>query len=375
MGAPTDSPTSSQSTAPQASANAAFGNAVVLVPGDAGDFLNPLALGGGGAALLALALAGGWWVRARRRRILGATPPALTGLAARLAAALSLSRSALAGKFDVLFASGTPDSAFFDELEEVLLTADVGVPTSVRLLGALRGHEGEGLPALRVRLRAEMRALLESVAAPLVAKPQEGPLVILVVGVNGSGKTTTIGKLAARYRDQGLRVMLAAGDTYRAAAAEQLTIWAERAGADIVAEQEGADPASVAYRALEAGKARGADVVIIDTAGRLQTKAPLMAQLSKIQKTIQKLVPDGPHETLLVLDGTMGQNAISQAQLFHESTPLTGAVVTKLDGTAKGGMILTIAAEMRLPIKLIGIGEAVSDLKDFEVGAFIDAIT
>lgn len=220
-----------------------------------------------------------------------------------------------------------------------------------------------------------MTAILDGVAGPVASVPEEGPLVILVVGVNGSGKTTTIGKLAHRYQQAGKRVLLAAGDTYRAAAAEQLTVWAERTGADIVSHQAGADPGAVVYDALSAAKARGHDVVIVDTAGRLQTRKPLMDQLSKVRRVIQKIVPAGPHETLLVVDGTMGQNALSQARLFDEATPLTGVVVTKLDGTAKGGMVLTIAAELGLAVKLVGIGEQAADLRDFHAGVFVEALS
>jgi fused signal recognition particle receptor len=196
----------------------------------------------------------------------------------------------------------------------------------------------------------------------------------LVVGVNGSGKTTTIGKLAHRFKAAGKKVMLAAGDTYRAAAAEQLEVWANRAEVAIVKQESGADPGAVIYAALESAISKDMDVVIIDTAGRLQTKKPLMEQLKKINRVIQKHVPDGPHETLLVLDGTMGQNGLSQAKLFNEATPLTGAVVTKLDGTAKGGMVLTLCSELEIPVKLIGIGEQMLDLRDFEAQAFVDAL-
>jgi fused signal recognition particle receptor len=212
------------------------------------------------------------------------------------------------------------------------------------------------------------------VAAPLGPRPTEGPWVILVVGVNGSGKTTTIGKLAAKLKSEGLRVLLAAADTYRAAAAEQLTIWAERAEVGIVSHEPGSDPGAVVYDALVAAKARDIDVVIIDTAGRLQTRKPLMEQLSKVCRVIKKQIPEGPHETLLVVDGTMGQNALSQTALFNEATPLTGVIVTKLDGTAKGGMIVAIASEMRLPVKLIGLGEQIGDLREFEAEAFVEVL-
>ena len=196
----------------------------------------------------------------------------------------------------------------------------------------------------------------------------------MVVGVNGSGKTTTIGKLAARYHREGKKVLLAAADTYRAAAADQLAVWAERAEVDLSRMDEGADPGAVVYQTMERALAQGYDVVIIDTAGRLQTRKPLMDELSKLRRVVTKHVEDGPHETLLVLDGTMGQNGLSQAALFNEAAPLTGVVVTKLDGTAKGGMVLTIAAEMSLPVKLIGMGEGMDDLRDFDPAAFVDVL-
>jgi len=222
-------------------------------------------------------------------------------------------------------------------------------------------------------LKDQIRALLEGVVGTLT-QPEERPWVIMMVGVNGSGKTTTIGKLAARLVSEGRSVLLAAADTYRAAAAEQLQVWAERAGADILRYPEGSDPGAVAHDALDSAIAKGHDVVIVDTAGRLQTRKPLMQQLSKIRRVIAKKVPTGPHETLLVLDGTIGQNALSQAVRFNEATPLTGVVVTKLDGTAKGGMLLSIAAELQLPVKLIGIGEQIDDLRDFDAESFVEAL-
>jgi len=301
-----------------------------------------------------------------------------TGLATRLAQTLGRSRAALQEKFDVLFGRQQIDEAVLEELEEILLTADVGVPTTQRILDVVRSlvdageQDGE---VIRAALRESMRSMLEEVAVPLVPQEQEGPWVLLVVGVNGSGKTTTIGKLASRWIQEGKQVMLAAADTYRAAAADQLQVWADRSGAMIVRQDPGADPGAVVYSALEAANSRGVDIVIVDTAGRLQTRKPLMEQLGKIRRVIAKQVPGAPHETLLVLDGTMGQNGLSQAKLFHEATPLTGAAVTKLDGTAKGGMVLTLAAELELPVKLIGIGEQIDDLRDFEASAFIEALT
>jgi fused signal recognition particle receptor len=301
-------------------------------------------------------------------------PP--SGMTGRLREALGRSREALQGRFDALF-GGTVDESTFDELEETLLMADVGIETATRLTDGLRAiaRDNDDPDHLREALRGSIREVLHGVD-PTFADLRDGePLVILVVGVNGSGKTTTIGKLASRYIADGQSVLLAAADTYRAAATDQLKVWAERTGADFVAHDEGADPGAVVYDALAAAIARGRDVVIVDTAGRLQTRKPLMEQLSKLRRVIGKQVASGPHETLLVLDGTMGQNGLSQAKNFHEATPLTGVVVTKLDGTAKGGMILTIAAELGLPVKFIGIGEAVDDLRPFEPDAFVDALT
>ncbi len=308
----------------------------------------------------------------------GSPTPAPAGLAARMRDRMAATRAALAGQLDRLFGPGPVDASVLEPLEEVLLRADVGVPTTERLLGAVRAQLAGGqadASAVRETLRGEMRRILEDVSRPFTFTPSTSPYVLLVVGVNGSGKTTSIGKLAARFVAQGRKVVLAAADTYRAAAADQLAIWAERSGARLVRKEEGADPASVVHEALDVALQDGADVIIIDTAGRLQTSKPLMEQLAKVRRVIDRKIPGAPHDTLLVLDGTMGQNALSQARHFHEATPLTGAIVTKLDGTARGGMILAVAVEMRLPVPLIGIGERVEDLREFEVSAFVDALT
>ena len=304
-----------------------------------------------------------------------AAPPT-EGLLARFRTALDRSRSALQDSLQRVF--GRPDDEeALQDLEDALLRADVGVPTASRLIEvvrhAARDKQLEG-DALRQALRDEMMTILGGVPDGQGLETSAQPYVLLVVGVNGSGKTTTIGKLSHRFRSQNKRVMLAAGDTFRAAAAEQLEVWAQRTGADITRADEGADPGSVVFQALERAQAQGHDVVIVDTAGRLQTRKPLMEQLAKIRRVIQKRVPDGPHDTLLVLDGTIGQNGMSQAQLFHEATPLTGVAVTKLDGTARGGMILAIAAELGLPVRLVGLGEQAEDLRDFEASAFVDAL-
>ncbi|TVQ89292.1 MAG: signal recognition particle-docking protein FtsY [Deltaproteobacteria bacterium] len=295
----------------------------------------------------------------------------------RLRRALSNSRAVLMGGIDKIFGGPQIDEAAFDELEEALLRADVSLKTVQHLLGPVRegALAGEATPSeLRAKLHENMKACLAKVEQPLERPEVEGPWVLLVVGVNGSGKTTTIGKLAARLTGQGAKVMLAAGDTFRAAAVEQLKVWADRAAADIVAGSAGADPGAVTHDALQAALARGHDVVIVDTAGRLQTERPLMEQLSKIRRVIDKVVPGAPHSTLLVLDGTMGQNGLSQARTFHDAAPLTGVVITKLDGTAKGGMLLTLAHELEVPIQLLGIGEGIDDLKDFDADAFIEAL-
>jgi fused signal recognition particle receptor len=297
--------------------------------------------------------------------------------------ALGRSRDLLRGGIDRIF--GRPiDAAALDALEEVLIRADVGIPTTERLITRVREAAREGTKepaAMRAVLKAEMRDILMKIHRPFTAgSPSPSissggtPWVVLVVGVNGSGKTTTIGKLAARLRSEGHRVLLAAGDTYRAAAEQQLNVWAERAGVDILTLDEGADPGAVAFKALERARSEGHDVVIVDTAGRLQTRKPLMEQLAKVRRVLAKAQDGAPHETLLVLDGTMGQNAMSQARLFHDATPLTGAVVTKLDGTAKGGMILAVAMELELPVKLVGLGEKVTDLRDFDPDVFVDAL-
>lgn len=290
-------------------------------------------------------------------------------------AALGRTRASMRDRFDQLFTRPV-DEAMLDELETTLLSADVGVATTARMLEHLRAAvKGGERDAGRLRdvLRQELSKVLQVGDHRLVVGETK-PWVILVVGVNGSGKTTTIGKLAAQLQKDGKRVLMAAGDTFRAAAIEQLTVWSERAGCDIVATQEGADPGAVVFDALQKAVAKGYDVVIIDTAGRLQTKKPLMDQLGKLRRVVDKIVPGGPHETLLVIDGTTGQNAMSQARLFHEATPLTGIVVTKLDGTAKGGMILALAAELGLPVKLVGIGEKVEDLRPFDPAAFVEAL-
>ena len=269
------------------------------------------------------------------------------------------------------------DDEFLDDMEAVLLSGDLGLATTEKVMGKIRQGMHEG----KIKETGDVLPYMKDAVAEMLTADNEGskevmhhPEVILVVGVNGVGKTTTIGKLAAYYRNQGKKVLLAAADTFRAAASEQLTVWAERTGSDIVKHSEGADPAAVAYDAVSAAKARDVDVVLIDTAGRLQTKVNLMSELSKISRVVKKIIPDAPHQTLLVLDATTGQNAISQAKKFSEVAPVTGVVLTKLDGTAKGGVVLSVHEELHVPVKWVGVGEAVEDLQPFNAREFAEAL-
>ena len=268
------------------------------------------------------------------------------------------------------------DDDFLEDLEMVLLSGDIGVRTTDYLMRQIRRGVTEGT----IHNTNEVMPFMEKTVKELLKDDtidQENthhPEVILVVGVTGVGKTTTIGKLSGKLHKEGKKVLLAAADTFRAAASEQLTIWAERTGADIVKHAEGADPAAVAFDAVSAAKARGVDVVLIDTAGRLQTKVNLMEELAKISRVIKKVIPDAPHQTLLVLDATPGQNAISQAKNFGEIVPLTGVVLTKLDGTAKGGVVLSVHEELHVPIKWIGLGEREDDLDRFHPDDFAKAL-
>ncbi|WP_427976745.1 signal recognition particle-docking protein FtsY, partial [Agarivorans sp.] len=270
------------------------------------------------------------------------------------------------------------DDELFEELEEQLLVADVGVDTTLKIIEQLSSHvkrselkDGE---ALYQQLKLDMGALLKQVEAPLDVSRSEGPFVILMVGVNGVGKTTTIGKLAKQYQSQGKSVMLAAGDTFRAAAVEQLQVWGERNQIPVIAQHTGADSASVIFDAFQAAKSRNIDVLIADTAGRLQNKAHLMEELKKIVRVMKKLDDAAPHEVMLTIDASTGQNAISQANLFNQAVGLSGLTLTKLDGTAKGGVIFALADKFALPIRYIGVGEGIDDLREFEAQAFVDAL-
>ena len=295
---------------------------------------------------------------------------------AKIRSAFGRSRETLSAVETLGRARKPVDAAFWDELEELLLLADFGVPTTEKILSGLRTVAKQELwrtsdqAVARFRKDVERFLTLPGADVDLSKKPA----VILVVGVNGSGKTTTIGKLAKRYRDDRKRVLLVAADTFRAAAAEQLGIWAERSWADFVRGREGADPASVVFDGMQTGKARGADVILIDTAGRLQTKTNLMEELKKMRRIIERELGEAPAETLLVVDGTTGQNAISQARLFNEATKLTGVVVTKLDSTAKGGVLVAIVDTLEIPIKFVGLGETAEALRPFKPAEFIEAL-
>jgi fused signal recognition particle receptor len=263
--------------------------------------------------------------------------------------------------------SSGPETA--EAIEDALISADVGLPATERILSAVRSRR-EG--TLRIRVADEVRRILTDVApAPAVG---ERPHVILIVGVNGTGKTTTVGKLANLYKGDGYSVLVCAADTFRAAAVEQLAVWTERAGVDLIRAQSGADPAAVTFDAVTAAKARGRDVVLVDTAGRLHTRANLMAELDKIRRIVRREIPGAPHEVLLVLDATVGQNGLVQAREFVAASGATGIVLTKLDGTAKGGVAIAIAHELRLPIRYVGVGEAIDDLVPFDVDAYVDAL-
>ena len=298
------------------------------------------------------------------------------GLFARFKDRLSLTRSRIAGRIETLLSSvRTIDDDVLDELEELLITADMGVQTTSDLLFKIRGQVASRELSDATALKAALKnRILEMVDLPCPEPPKTKPMVLMVVGINGVGKTTSIAKLTKRFIGEGQKVLLAAGDTFRSAAVDQLGIWAERLGADIVSQPTGADAASVVFDALNAAQARKADVVIIDTAGRLHTKANLMDELKKIRRVAGKALPGAPHHTILVLDGNTGQNAMSQAKTFHEAIGVDSIIITKLDGTAKGGVIVSIANELKIPIAFVGLGESFDDLQPFDAEAFTEAI-
>lgn len=300
------------------------------------------------------------------------------GLFQRLRAAFSRGGETLGAGLGAILGGRKIDAAALEELETRLLQADCGMAVTEELIEGLRKRVARqqlgDVDALLAALREDITALLTPVAQPLVIDRAHKPYTILVVGVNGSGKTTTIGKLAQRFGAEGLKVVLAAGDTFRAAAVEQIEIWATRTGAQLVSQAAGADPAAVAFDAVQAAKSRGADVLIADTAGRLQAQAQLMDELRKVRRVMTKADPAAPHEVLLVLDATQGQNALAQAQQFHAAVGVTGLVLTKLDGTARGGIVLAIARQLKLPIRYIGLGEQAGDFAEFDPAAFARAL-
>jgi fused signal recognition particle receptor len=291
----------------------------------------------------------------------------------RIRAGLAKSSSRLTQGIGDLFTKRKLDEQALEELEELLIGADLGVAMASRVTAKLaksRFDQEVSPDEIKQALAEEVAAILDPVAKPLLPDPARKPHVVLVVGVNGSGKTTTIGKMAKYYRDQGLKLSLAAADTFRAAAVEQLKIWGERTGAPVVAREQGADAAGLAFDALEQAQARGDDLLLIDTAGRLQNKADLMAELQKLVRVIRKKDPTAPHDVVLVLDATVGQNAHQQVEIFKELTEVSGLVLTKLDGTARGGVLVALAERFKLPVHAIGVGEQVDDLRPFEAKAF-----
>ncbi|HXQ63759.1 MAG TPA: signal recognition particle-docking protein FtsY [Steroidobacteraceae bacterium] len=308
-----------------------------------------------------------------------ATPPGGgRGLFSRLRARLNRGDGLLTRDLRELLPGRQIDAQLLDDLETRLLSADVGVDATERILKDLRlrvaRNELADFDALLSALAAAITTLLAPVARPLIFDRERRPFVVLVVGVNGSGKTTTIGKLARRLKEQGRTVILAAGDTFRAAAVEQLEVWGARNEVPVIAQAAGADPAAVIFDALSAARARGIDVLLADTAGRLQNQAHLMDELRKVKRVLARIDPSAPHEVLLVLDASQGQNALSQARVFHQALGVTGIVLTKLDGTAKGGIVLAIAAELAIPLRYVGIGESATDFGEFDVEDFVTAL-
>ncbi len=306
------------------------------------------------------------------------TPEQKPGLMDRMKQAVSRTRSGLQERMDDLLTLARPvDESALEELEGTLIASDLGVVTSQEIIDRLRQQASrqqirDGVELQRL-LKAEMLRILDSVPSgqrAFAGKPE----VILMVGVNGTGKTTTTGKLAAYFREQGKSVLLCAGDTFRAAAIEQLEVWSQRAGVEMIRTRQGGDPSAVLYDALQAAQTRSMDVLIVDTAGRLHTKNNLMAELEKIRRTAQRFDANAPHETLLVMDATTGQNGLQQARLFTQAAAVSGIVLTKLDGTAKGGIVIAIARELRLPVRYVGIGEQIGDLIPFDSNAFVDSL-
>ena len=295
----------------------------------------------------------------------------------KLTSGLSKTSAKVTASLSSLLGRPAIDAASIEEVEDALIAADLGTRVAARLAEGVRRHKFDGevtAPALAVALADGITEILDPVAMPLDIDPAKRPHVVLLVGVNGSGKTTTAGKLAQQWRQQGKSVMLAAGDTFRAAAIEQLLVWGERTGTEVVAGDQGGDAAALAYQAMEKASAQGTDVLIIDTAGRLQNRSELMDELAKIVRVIRKLDDSAPHDSVIVLDGTVGQNAISQVSAFKEVADVSGLIVTKLDGSAKGGVVITLADTFGLPVHAVGVGEGADDLQPFEARDFANAL-
>jgi fused signal recognition particle receptor len=303
-------------------------------------------------------------------------PAGTTGFFQRLKKGLAKTRQILSTDIDDLFVGRKKlDDDMIEDLEELLITSDIGVAATMDLIERISKKSAEIADATQLKevLKQEIVALIDF-KVPTETADEPSPKVVMVVGVNGVGKTTTIGKIAAKSTASGQKVLIAAADTFRAAASEQLEIWAKRAGADIVKHREFADPAAVAYDSVEAALARGVDLVLVDTAGRIHTKTNLMEELKKIKRSISKKLPEAPHEVLLVLDATTGQNAISQARLFSEAVGVTALALTKLDGTARGGVVVSICSTLEIPLKYVGVGEKIEDLQEFNPECFVDAL-
>jgi len=305
-------------------------------------------------------------------------PPARQGFFSRLKASLSRSGGSLARDLRQLLRGRQIDESLMEELETRLLSADVGVEATSTILDQLRHrvarHELTDGSALMTALRSQLVELLKPAQQALQIDHGKRPFVILVVGVNGSGKTTSIGKLARRLTDDGQKVLLAAGDTFRAAAVEQLQVWAQRSGSMLLSQHDGADPGAVIFDAMQSAQARGVDVLLADTAGRLHSQSHLMEELKKVKRVIQRVMPDAPHEVLLVLDANQGQNVLAQAEQFHAALGVTGLVITKLDGTARGGIVVAITRRLGLPIRFIGVGEQAEDFEVFSADSFAAAL-
>jgi signal recognition particle-docking protein ftsY len=296
------------------------------------------------------------------------------GLFAKIKSGLKKTKDVISFKLNKLFTGGVLNEDFYEELEYILLSADVGAATTERILDELRQTVDENLLRDRSQVKDELKRIMVNVLDEIPAPEYDYPLVIMVSGVNGVGKTTAMGKLAKKFKQAGKSVMLVAADTFRAAAADQLTVWAERAGVRIVKQAEGADPGSVVFDALTSAKAKGTEVVLVDTAGRLHNKKNLMDELGKISRIIGREMPEAMYLNYIVLDATTGQNALSQVDIFNEAVDIDGIILTKLDGTAKGGVVLAIAGDLQVPVVYIGVGEGIDDLEDFDSQSFIDAI-